>query len=142
MEPLKRLKYVSEFARELSEAEIDALVADAAHRNEALGITGILTTAGRLFFQIIEGPRERVDGLFRQIVADDRHKNILLVSTADGVPHRLFPDWAMKRIDPQGEGLERVGHLHDVLEVLVEMRRTMDRLTTLLETSIWRELRL
>ena len=53
---LKRLKYVSQFARALSPAQIDALTRRSAENNKKVEVTGVLMTTGGLFFQVIEGP--------------------------------------------------------------------------------------
>ena len=58
---LKRITYVSRFAKPFSESELEKLGESSARNNEELGVTGVLMTSGGIFFQILEGPEEAVD---------------------------------------------------------------------------------
>lgn len=96
---MKRMTYMSSFARPLSREEIDQIGAHASRRNAQEGITGALLTLGSVFFQIIEGEDSAVDDLYARVLRDDRHTNIICLRTEPNATHRLFPDWSMNVFD-------------------------------------------
>jgi hypothetical protein len=136
---MKRIKYASQFASDLGSPEIEDIAARAAARNAALGITGILMSSGRLFFQVIEGPERAIDDLFASIGTDPRHRDVLLLSE-ETVAERAFPDWAMKKIDLGADADERLAGARRMLEDIIERRRELERRTLTLERAIWYEL--
>ncbi|MDY0004010.1 MAG: BLUF domain-containing protein [Polyangia bacterium] len=137
---MKRLKYVSRFAHPITEPEIRELVEKAAARNAELDLTGILMTTGEMFFQVLEGPAEQVDEVFRAIRADPRHTDVLLLSLEDDVAHRIFPDWSMKRMSLGAESSTRLEPVREILEAVVDLRFRAEKLANALERAIWREL--
>jgi adenylate cyclase len=137
---LKRIKYVSRFARPLATGDVEALATRAARKNEQLGLSGMLVTTGRLFLQVLEGPAEQVDRMYERILKDDRHTDVLLLSAEDDVPERMFPDWHMPVIDLDKNSDLRLEPLRAMLEAIVEQRELVDRLTSTLERALWREL--
>jgi hypothetical protein len=134
---MRRLKYVSRFAKEMTEAEIDELVSKAAKRNAELQITGALMSTGKLFFQVLEGPSENVELLFRSIQRDARHTDVLLLSQDEGVPERIFPDWSMKRFSLERAEEARLEPLRAILETIVELRDRQEMLIRVLERGVW-----
>lgn len=137
---LKRIKYVSRFARSLEVGDVEKLAAKAAKKNEQLGLTGMLVTTGRLFLQVLEGPSEQVNRMYELILQDKRHTDVLLLSAQDNVPERLFPDWHMPIINLEKKDDLRLEPLRAMLEAIVEQRELADRLTSTLERAMWREL--
>jgi len=137
---MKRIKYVSEFSRELEPEEIVALEEQCIRNNQKIGVTGVLMVSGNLFFQVIEGPEDKVDGLYNQILEDDRHTRILKLADDRSVKERLFPDWAMKVVSLDRSRAERLEPLHALLQTIVEQKQTITRLTNVLERAIWSEL--
>jgi len=72
------------------EKSIDDIIDVGWRRNGASGITSVLYCDGAYFTQILEGARADVEAVFRSILRDDRHEDIVV--TARGhVPHRDFP---------------------------------------------------
>ena len=134
---MKRLKYVSRFAKEMTRGGIDELVAQASTRNRSLQITGVLVTTGEMFFQILEGPEESVDEVYRAIVADERHTDVLLLNAEEDVPDRIFPDWSMRKVSLDGADAARLEPLRAILETVIETRGRLERLTSVLERSVW-----
>lgn len=96
---MKRLTYTSNFSRPLTRHEIDAIGEHSDRRNAEDGITGVLLTLGSIFFQIIEGGDEEIDDLYGRVVRDERHTDIICVSTEANVVDRLFPEWSMNVVD-------------------------------------------
>jgi hypothetical protein len=136
---LKRLKYVSEHARPLAEEDIDAIVATAAKRNAAHGITGFLMSSGGLFLQVIEGPVEAVDALWEEIQGDPRHRNLLVLTMRRDVAHRLFPDWSMRKVDLDHGSTARMEPLRLLLQTAVGLRTQLDGVVGALEKLVWNE---
>ncbi len=137
---LKRIKYISSFAKELSREEIDKLVADAAAHNKEKEITGFLATSGNMFFQVLEGPREAVDELYLKILGDERHTNVMLLREEQVPDRRIFPDWSMKLVDLSSTSVARLAPLQAILETIFLQHRSIGNLSAALERSIWEEL--
>jgi adenylate cyclase len=137
---VKRIKYVSQFAGDLDRAQIDDLVAQATQKNARLGITGILMSSGRLFYQVIEGPTAHVDGIFDAIVKDGRHKDVLLLEEENDAAERFFPDWSMRKVDLDEQAEERLRAAREMLVTVIDKRLEVERLTRTLERAIWFEL--
>jgi hypothetical protein len=136
---MKRIKYASLFAAELTHADIEEIVTRAAARNATLGITGILMTSGRLFYQVIEGPDPEIDELFAAIRRDPRHRDILLLAE-EATAERAFPDWGMRRVDLGADAEARLRSARELLVEVLSRRHETERLTRTLERAIWYEL--
>lgn len=94
-----RLIYRSTAATEVvSNAEIQALVAQAAEANRARRITGLLLLTGNRFLQVLEGPFADVNRLFGNIMRDGRHHTIELI-TFEPLETHYFEDWSMHLAD-------------------------------------------
>jgi hypothetical protein len=135
---IKRLKYVSRSSRPMTDDEVDAIGRVSAEYNRARGITGVLVEISGVFFQVIEGPRDAVDELFREIRRDTRHQEVLVLSTMDGCESRLFPDWDMKtvRVGSDDAGAEAIKLL---LETAIEARNRVTLLSRGIERVVWDE---
>jgi class 3 adenylate cyclase len=95
---MKRLSYISKFSRSLSKQEVDNIRKISQTNNCRDGITGVLLCCGGIFFQILEGEDDRIDDLYRRILKDDRHNQILCLKSELGVVQRSFPEWSMEVI--------------------------------------------
>ena len=136
---LKRIRYISEFSDALGPDELRQVAADSARNNKRDQITGLLISAGNLFFQLLEGPPAAVDECYRRIKEDPRHTNVLLLSMEVGDMERLCPDWDMKGIDLNDESLERLDLLRGVMRSIHVQQMTIDRLRLALEEAVWTE---
>lgn len=137
---LKRISYISKFSKPFTRDEVDKLAADAAERNRTLGVTGMLMSSGGIFYQVLEGPVEAVDNLFRKIAADTRHTDVLVLSTQEEVEDRQFPSWAMKKVNLDEQSMARLEPIKALLDALVVQRESMQRLMRVLSRSVWQEL--
>jgi adenylate cyclase len=95
---MKRLTYISKFSRSLTKKEIDSIGNISQTNNSRDGITGVLLCCSGIFFQILEGEEDRIDNLYKRIVEDDRHNQILCLKSELNVSQRSFPDWSMEVI--------------------------------------------
>jgi len=90
---MKQRYYASRAVRPFSPADLDELLAKARANNLALGLTGLLVYGNGMFMQVVEGPVEAVDGIFRRIAGDPRHE--LLMEASRMIRERNFSDWQM-----------------------------------------------
>jgi len=86
---IHQLIYTSQRADDLSDAALDALLADARENNARHDLTGVLPCAHDQFMQVLEGPRAEVEGLLARLAADRRHEDVRVVLRRD------FSGWHM-----------------------------------------------
>ena len=92
---MRELVYVSEASKKFRESEdVMAFMDVALEQNTKHEITGFLWFDGKHFLQLIEGPHENIAQLWKNIQADDRHKNVECLHYTH-IKERAFPDWAM-----------------------------------------------
>ena len=133
---LKRIKYISRASRPMSYEEVQRLREVSVRNNQREQITGILIEVKGIFFQVMEGPGEAVDRLYDRISRDDRHTEMLLLSSVDSLDTRMFPDWAMKTVQ-LGDHDGRTDAIKLLLETTVETHARVEQLTTGVERVIW-----
>lgn len=88
------LAYVSRAQQVLRADQIQKLLSAARRRNESLGITGVLLYFDEKFMQYIEGPRSKLELVYRIIRKDPLHHGLIKVMKRQ-VSHRVFPEWQM-----------------------------------------------
>ncbi len=137
---LKRISYISKFARPLTRDEITQLAADAADRNRLMGVTGMLMSTGDIFYQVLEGPVDAVDQLFQKIAVDPRHRDVLVLGVQEEVEDRQFPSWGMKKVNLEESALSRLEPMKALLEAIVVQREAMQQMMRVLTRLIWQEL--
>jgi hypothetical protein len=100
---IHQLFYVSSArGKNIQKSMVDDIVRKACAYNAKVGITGILLFKGGIFVQLLEGPKDEVQSLYRKIERDHRHGNLVkLFEITDN--ERLFPHWSM--------GLKEMGPL-------------------------------
>jgi hypothetical protein len=100
-----RLIYKSRAAAPIDQPLIEEIETVSARRNQALGITGLLLATRSHFLQVLEGDMAAVNQVYNDIVRDDRHRDILLISYQQ-ITEREFGQWAMK-----GTGVSLMGRV-------------------------------
>jgi hypothetical protein len=138
---VKRIKYVSRYSRPLDAKQLEALGEAAAEKNRSIGVTGVLMASGGLFYQVIEGPAEAVDGLYAAIMADERHTDLVLLSVEDDAPSRFFPDWSMKMVNLDAASHVRLLPLKVLMTAVFEQRRLVDNMVWAIERTLKHEMR-
>lgn len=102
---LYRLIYKSR-AKDPVDAETVLSIATASQeRNREFGISGMLLATNTHFLQVLEGEQRAVSRAYENIVKDDRHRDLVLVSFG-AVGERQFQAWAMKGVGLMGYGAE------------------------------------
>ncbi len=95
---MKRITYISKFSRSLTKKEIENIGVISQENNSRRGVTGILLSCDRTFFQVLEGDKGQVDSLYEKILQDNRHNQILCLKSELNITKKCFPEWAMKVI--------------------------------------------
>ncbi len=97
---LVRLLYASRSTELISEEFADAILETARKHNAHLGITGVLCIyeSGDTFLQVLEGGREQVNGLYNNIIRDQRHSDITLLHYSE-ITQRRFSSWRMGKVN-------------------------------------------
>jgi len=103
-----RLSYISRLSRDTGPDALGRIMETSRRNNKPLGVTGALCYSPRGFLQILEGPPEPVNELFRRIVKDKRHSHVTLLEYVR-IPYRDFENWSMAyiRADEIAQGLLR-----------------------------------
>jgi hypothetical protein len=117
--------------------EIGRILVQSRHNNAMRGIGGVLCYGDGVFLQCLEGERDVVEALYRQIQEDRRHRGVSLLRKRM-VPQRHFRIWAMKylHLDPSlrqllselgYERFEPFGFDEDALDrVLAALRQSIE----------------
>lgn len=95
---MKRLTYISSFARTLGKDEIDQIAAKSIENNSRDGLTGVLFCFNNIFYQILEGDEQMLDKCYARILADNRHNNIFCLAIEKDIKERYYSEWAMKTV--------------------------------------------
>ncbi|OQX02467.1 MAG: family 3 adenylate cyclase [Desulfobacteraceae bacterium IS3] len=126
---MKRITYISKFASPMSEKQIEEIGEVSYRNNQKEGLTGVFLCVGGLFFQIIEGDEEKIDGLYAKIVSDKRHKDVLCLKTEFDITERLFPDWSMKTINLDKADNNLILPIRILLQSVTESHRIIEKYT-------------
>jgi Sensors of blue-light using FAD len=94
---LVRLLYASR-SKGITTETIDAILARSRRHNPAHGITGILCHSGDIFMQVLEGGRQAVNDLYREIARDPRHEDVTLLHYEE-ISERRFAGWTMGQVN-------------------------------------------
>ncbi len=90
--------YCSRATTGVDDASVARIIEGSRCWNPAQGITGLLVFGSGVFFQWLEGPRDNVVALMDRIRSDNRHENIIHLSSGEEVRERVFPDWDMELV--------------------------------------------
>lgn len=88
------LIYVSQATRPMSGDDLKAILTKSHENNHKRDVTGILLYHNERFMQVLEGDQGVVQGLYRKISADPRHKAARIVYQRP-VKQRTFGEWKM-----------------------------------------------
>jgi hypothetical protein len=78
----------------MSTDDLLGLLRECHANNRIRGVTGMLLYGNDTFLQTLEGDDSVVDGIYADIAADDRHKDVKLLLRKP-VEHRQYADWSM-----------------------------------------------
>jgi hypothetical protein len=86
--------YLSSATELFSDDELKNLGVGSTHRNESVGITGVLLYNEGNFIQCLEGPKKHVLATYDRISSNPRHKGIMKI-VGKSITERSFSKWAM-----------------------------------------------
>ena len=112
---LYELVYISSAVRNLDDIELNQLLTLARNNNHSLAISGMLLYADGIFLQVLEGEQQQVLQLYKDIGADQRHTNLLMIHEGL-IPKRNFPDWTMGFHKLETDDFERVEGFSELLK--------------------------
>lgn len=134
---MERLKYVSRFSRPLTRADIQRIANLAAAHNETVGLSGTLVASGGVFIQILEGPTDAIDGVFRRIKLDARHRDIVVLRR-EVVGSRLFGSWAMRLVELDDGATKRMAPTIALVHGAAKATAPAGRALHELDDALWR----
>ncbi|MEE4273062.1 MAG: BLUF domain-containing protein [Thermoanaerobaculales bacterium] len=138
---MKRITYVSRYSKPMTADAIEALGRKAAEKNRELGLSGVLLTSGGLFYQVLEGPGETVDEIYKTILEDERHTDVILLNSESPIAERSFADWSMETIDLDAKAHVRLLPVKALMKAVFEQRRLADNMVGSIARSLWYEMR-
>lgn len=97
---LVQVMYASAATAGFTASDLAQLLAEARAHNELCDVSGLLVYFEGSFLQVLEGPREDVELLYRSIVRDSRHTNCRLLLRTE-IEEREFGEWSMGFADPR-----------------------------------------
>ena len=116
--PLRQLVYGSSFPGLTPDDELVRILRVSRRNNTAVGVTGALLYIDGNYMQVLEGPPAAVEGVYRRVCRDPRHRGVLtLLDTSPA--ERSFPDWSMGFVAPadlSAEDRQAARSLHEMTE--------------------------
>ncbi len=91
---LCRLIYHSHLRPDLQQGDFDAILDESVRCNTSDNITGLLVYNKTFFMQVLEGPVQPVNLLYKRLLSDSRHHSVCLVDYSY-ISDRRFSNWAM-----------------------------------------------
>ena len=91
---LTRLIYISRAVGPQTTTVTTQILETARSYNKAHNLTGVLCQGKGLYVQVLEGERSVINGLYKRIVADNRHDHTEIVHFGE-IDTRQFKDWSM-----------------------------------------------
>jgi len=91
---LTRLIYISRSVGPQTTTVTTQILETARRYNKAHNLTGVLCQGRGLYVPVLEGDRSVVNGLYRRIVADNRHDHTEIVHFGE-IESRQFKEWSM-----------------------------------------------
>ncbi len=91
---LYNLVYVSTRATTCTTPELKSILSSSRQRNASQAITGVLLYSDNRFLQYLEGDKDTIMALYRQIEKDKRHYYVTMLYHVP-IEERIFPSWQM-----------------------------------------------
>lgn len=78
----------------MNPTELAELLDQARRHNPQVGVTGLLLYCNGCFMQVLEGPVDAVEALYKRIAKDPRHRSLIQLSM-EPISERDFGNWSM-----------------------------------------------
>lgn len=112
---LNQLIYISQATRKMSSEDLMSIQKIAKTNNETMDVTGSLFYNGGWFLQVLEGPIEALNTLYKKIEKDPRHKNSRIIH-AEPAKFRTFTRWSMNMTNLDDRQADKYDALVEVIE--------------------------
>ncbi|MDT0596046.1 BLUF domain-containing protein [Glaciecola petra] len=109
------LVYVSAATDEMTDTSLDEILTISRRNNQKLGVSGMLLYVGGSFMQILEGPLNKVNVLYKKISKDTRHTKVAKVLAVRS-PNKIFEDWTMGKLDAEPEEIQKIDGMNDFFQ--------------------------
>lgn len=106
------LVYASAEKTAMTPDKLKEIVKVSRQRNTAVDITGILLYSKGSFLQVLEGKEHRINALYKKILRDPRHENIVKITTFESNA-KIFSDWSMGYAEVSEDELNSIEGLND-----------------------------
>ena len=98
--------------------DIELMLMKAKRKNKRLKITGCIVYADNKFIQLIQGPKDAITDLYKEIKADKRHFKIITL-LEQSTEQKIWSDWSMAMLDFSGN-VKQVMNSRILLESYLE----------------------
>lgn len=112
---LNQLIYISQATRKMSSEDLMSIQKIAKTNNETMDVTGSLFYNGGWFLQVLEGPIEALNTLYKKIEKDPRHKNSRIIHS-EPAKFRTFTRWSMNMTNLDDRQADKYDALVEVIE--------------------------
>jgi hypothetical protein len=104
---MEHLVYISSACHFLNQDDLLDILVVSQQNNQRNSLTGMLLYGEGTFIQVLEGEPAALTKTYDLIVADPRHKNIILITRGE-IAQRSFPKWVMGFKTINAQELEEV----------------------------------
>jgi len=112
---LHTIIYSSRENSSFSDSEKSELLDSARDFNSSKDISGMLLYFDRVFFQVLEGPRDQIHQLYDKIQKDSRHQSVT-THVDEPLEQRLFSEWSMAFKSTDGSSVKNQEIMSDIIE--------------------------
>ncbi|MBC3870955.1 BLUF domain-containing protein [Undibacterium oligocarboniphilum] len=112
---INQLVYVSQATRKMSSIELNEILRVAKNNNQTMDVTGSLFYNGGWFLQVLEGPLDTLNALYKKIEKDPRHKNSRILYN-EPAKFRTFTRWSMNMTNLEDRQADKYEQLIEVIE--------------------------
>lgn len=112
---INQLVYVSQSIRKMSTEDLNEIQRTAKNNNQHIDVTGSLFYNGGWFLQVLEGPLETLNALYKKIENDPRHKNSRVLYN-EPAKFRTFTRWSMNMTNLDNRQTDKYDQLIEVID--------------------------
>jgi hypothetical protein len=112
---INQLVYISQATRKMSSEALLEILKVAKENNQTMDVTGSLFYNGGWFLQVLEGPLETLNALYRKIEKDPRHKHSRILYN-EPAKFRTFTRWSMNMTNLDDRQADKYDQLVEVID--------------------------
>ena len=112
---INQLVYISQATRKMSDEDLHQIHTTAKVNNQNIDVTGSLFYNGGWFLQVLEGPVETLNTLYKKIDKDSRHKNSRILYN-EPTKFRTFTRWSMNMTNLNDRQADKYEQLIEVID--------------------------